>query len=160
LTVALPLQPAPSLHATQADVANKIVYLRRNDRFGPMKIKMYLERDHDIEIGLLYGLPHPQEAGHEPVPASQCNKRHNKRCTRYEKQLPGNRVQVDVKFIEPVGVPADTSTMAPVTGKVPKARRRAKYYQFTAIDNCARLRALRIYPRWTRSLPSGSSTTS
>ena len=46
----------------------------------------------------------------------------------YEKQRPGHRVQVDVKFIEPL----------PGTRK--------KHYQFTAIDDCTRLRVLRIYP--------------
>lgn len=37
------------------------------------------------------------------LPASQRYKRHDKRYTRHEKQLPGNRVQIDVKFIEPIG---------------------------------------------------------
>ena len=43
--------------------------------------------------------------------------------------LPGNRLQVDVKFIEPIGGAAN------------------KHYQFTAIDDCTRIRVLRIYPR-------------
>ncbi|MFJ4321481.1 integrase core domain-containing protein, partial [Streptomyces lavendulae] len=34
-----------------------------------------------------------------------------------------------------------------VKAPLPKRRRRAKYYQFTAIDDCTRLRVLRIYPR-------------
>lgn len=34
-----------------------------------------------------------------------------------------------------------------MTGTLPKRRRRAKYYQFTAIDDCTRLRVLRIYRR-------------
>ena len=56
---------------------------------------------------------------------------HDKRWKRYENQLPGHRVQIDVKFIEPL--------------KTASSRR--KYYQFTAIDDCTRLRILRIYPR-------------
>jgi transposase-like protein len=40
-------------------------------------------------------------------------------------------MQLDVKFIEPI------------KGATP----RRKYYQFTAIDDCTRLRVLRIYPR-------------
>ena len=43
--------------------------------------------------------------------------------------LPGHRVQLDVKFI------------APLAGS------RRKHYQFTAIDDCTRLRVLRIYDR-------------
>jgi transposase InsO family protein len=45
----------------------------------------------------------------------------------YEKPLPGDRVQVDVKFLNNIGL----------SGK--------KYYQFTAIDDCTRFRVLRIY---------------
>ncbi|WP_415623357.1 integrase core domain-containing protein, partial [Mycobacterium simiae] len=44
--------------------------------------------------------------------------------------------QIDVKFVEPLKTAA-----RPATG------RRTKYYQFTAIDDCTRLRVLRIYPR-------------
>uniref|UniRef100_UPI001E38C305 DDE-type integrase/transposase/recombinase n=1 Tax=Streptomyces galilaeus TaxID=33899 RepID=UPI001E38C305 len=53
----------------------------------------------------------------------------------YEKQLPGHRVQIDVKFIE-------------LLASMPQGRRggRNKYFQFTAIDDCTRLRVLRIYP--------------
>jgi hypothetical protein len=36
------------------------------------------------------------------LPASQKHKAHDKRWKRYEKQLPGHRVQIDVKFIEPI----------------------------------------------------------
>ena len=55
--------------------------------------------------------------------------RHKKRWTRYEKPLPGHQVQVDVKFIEPIG------------------QTRRKYYQYTAIDDCTRIRVLRVYRR-------------
>ena len=48
-----------------------------------------------------------------------------------EKQRPGHQLQVDVKFIEPLGQ---------------KHLLRKKYYQFTAIDDCTRLRVLRAYP--------------
>jgi len=63
------------------------------------------------------------------LPSSQRYKRLDKRWQRYEKQLPGHQVQIDVEFI------------APLKGTVAK-----KYYQFTAIDDCTRLRVLRIYP--------------
>ncbi|MEV3927648.1 hypothetical protein [Actinomadura coerulea] len=70
------------------------------------------------------------------LPASQRYKRHDKRWKRYEKQLPGHRVQIDVKFIEPL------------TGATTSRRGgRNKYYQSTAIDDCTRLRVLRIYPQ-------------
>jgi hypothetical protein len=46
-------------------------------------------------------------------------------------------VQIDVKFIAP---------LAATAGAAPPARTRPKYYQFTAIDDCTRLRVLRLYP--------------
>jgi Integrase core domain len=57
--------------------------------------------------------------------------RHRQRWKRYEKQRPGHHVQIDVKFIEPI-----------ISGPA----RRKRYYQYTAIDDCTRLRVLRIYP--------------
>lgn len=60
---------------------------------------------------------------------SQRYKRHPERWKRYEKPQPGHCVQLDVKFIEPIrGV-------------------RKKHDQFTAIDDCTRLRVLKIYDR-------------
>ena len=44
--------------------------------------------------------------------------------------MPGRAVQVDVKFIAPLA-----------------SGSRKRYYQFTAIDDCTRLRVLRIYDR-------------
>jgi hypothetical protein len=49
---------------------------------------------------------------------------------------PADRIQIDVKFVEPL-----KSAAKPAVG------RRTKNYQFTAIDDCTRLRVLRIYPR-------------
>ena len=63
------------------------------------------------------------------LPSSQRHQHHPKRWARYEKPLPGHRIQVDVKFVAPIG------------------GRKRRYYQFTAIDDCTRLRILRIYER-------------
>ncbi|MFF5085573.1 IS481 family transposase [Actinoplanes sp. NPDC000266] len=134
--------------ATHADIVNKIVYLRQNYHFGPVKIQMYLKRYHDITItsSAIYNIL--VRLGLNRLPASQRYKSREKRWKRYEKPLPGNRIQIDVKFIEPIGLPTNPSTgKAPISGQLPKQRRRAKYYQFTAIDDCTRLRVLRIYPR-------------
>jgi hypothetical protein len=52
-------------------------------------------------------------------------------------------VQIDVKFIAPIGAaPSDQGTATS-----PAGGRRKKYYQFAAIDDCTRLRLLRIYDR-------------
>ena len=54
---------------------------------------------------------------------------------RYEKQVPGHRVQVDVKFL----------SFRNQDG------REIKRYQYTAIDDATRARALRIYDKHHQS---------
>ncbi|MEU8234999.1 IS481 family transposase [Actinoplanes sp. NPDC048967] len=135
-------------NATHADIVNKIVHLRQNYHFGPVKIQMYLKRYHDITITSSAISNILVRLGLNRLPASQRYTSREKRWKRHEKPLPGNRLQIDVKFIEPIGVPAEAApAKTPVLGALPKQRRRAKYDQFTAIDDCTRLRVLRIYPR-------------
>lgn len=122
-------RPLTSPNATKPEVVGKIVYLRRNYHFGPHKISMYLKRYHDVEISPSGVWRILKRLDMSRLPASQRYKRHVDRWKRYEKPLPGHRVQVDVKFI------------APLKGS------RKKHYQFTAIDDCTRIRVLRIYDR-------------
>jgi len=122
-------RPQVSPNATRTEVVGKIIYLRQHYHFGPAKIAMYLKRYHEIQIsnsGVWHILKRLEL---NRLPASQRHKRHDRRWKRYEKPLPGHRVQLDVKFIQPL----------------PGSRR--KHYQFTAIDDCTRLRVLRIYPQ-------------
>jgi hypothetical protein len=112
-------------------VVEKIIWLRQHYHFGPAKIAMYLQRYHDVAVSKSGVWRILQRLGMNRLPASQRYKRHDRRWKRYEKQRPGHQLQVDVKFIEPLGQPG----------------RKKKYYQFTAIDDCTRLRILRAYPR-------------
>jgi len=61
------------------------------------------------------------------LPANQKHQPHRKRWQRYEKPQPGHRIQVDVKFLERL----------PGTNK--------RLYQFTAIDDCTRIRVLKVF---------------
>jgi transposase InsO family protein len=122
-------RPHTSPNATKAEVVGKIVYLRRNYHFGPHKISMYLKRYHDVEVSPSGVWRILRRLDMSRLPASQRYRRHVDRWKRYEKPLPGHRVQVDVKFI------------APLKGS------HRKHYQFTAIDDCTRVRVLRIYDR-------------
>ena len=122
-------RPQVSPNATRTEVVGKIIYLRQHYHFGPAKIAMYLKRYHDIQISPSGVWRILKRLELNRLPASQRHKRHDRRWQRYEKPLPGHRVQIDVKFI------------APLAGS------RRKHYQFTAIDDCTRLRVLRIYPK-------------
>ncbi len=123
-------RPKSCPHQTHVDVVGKILYLRQNYHFGPAKIAMYLKRYHDVSISNSGVWRILKRLNLNRLPASQKYKRLDRRWKRYEKQLPGHQVQIDVKFIKPI------------KGSAP----RKKYYQFTAIDDCTRLRVLRIFP--------------
>ena len=122
-------RPHVSPNETKAEVVGKITYLRQSYHFGPHKIAMYLKRYHDVQISPSGVWRILKRLDMSRLPSSQRYKRHLDRWKRYEKPLPGHRVQIDVKFI------------APLRGS------RKKHYQFTAIDDCTRIRVLRIYDR-------------
>jgi transposase InsO family protein len=122
-------RPHVSPNATSAEVVGKIIYLRQSYHFGPEKISMYLRRYHELSISPSGVWRILKRLDLNRLPSSQRHKSHQKRWQRYEKPQPGHRVQVDVKFITPIGA----------QGK--------RFYQFTAIDDCTRIRVLRAYPR-------------
>jgi transposase len=131
-------RPRSCPHETSTEIVGKIIYLRQNYHFGPAKISMYLKRYHDVAISVSGVWRILKRLGMNRLPASQRYQRIERRWKRYEKPLPGHQVQIDVKFIAPLtGAPAQAGTAA--------TRGRKKYYQFTAIDDCTRLRVLRIY---------------
>jgi len=122
-------RPIHSPNATRPEIIAKIIYLRQTYHLGPWKIQMYLKRYHDIHIcssGIWRIL---KRLNMNRLPYNQRYKKHKERWKRYEKPEPGHRIQVDVKFLE----------------KIPG--RRTRYHQYTAIDDCTRLRVLRIYER-------------
>jgi transposase InsO family protein len=122
-------RPLRSPNATSGEVIAKIVYLRKSYNFGPEKISMYLKRYHDLQVSRSGVWRILRRLEMNRLPASQRYRRHVDRWKRYEKPQPGHRVQIDVKFIAPI-----------------KGLRR-RHYQFTAIDDCTRIRVLRIYDR-------------
>jgi transposase InsO family protein len=77
-------------------VVGKIVYLRQSYHFGPHKIAMYLKRYHDVQISPSGIWRILRRLDMSRLPASQRYRRHTDRWKRYEKPLPGHRVQIDV----------------------------------------------------------------
>jgi transposase len=115
-----------------AEVVEKILHLRQQYHFGPWRIHTYLTRYHDISIAkssIYYIL---RKHGLSRLPQNQRYKRLADRWKRYEKPQPGCRVQIDVKFLKRIGNEASSQR---------------HYFQFTAIDDCTRLRVLKIYER-------------
>ncbi len=118
---------------TPQEVVDKILHLRRTYHMGPIRIVWYLERYHNIKtsdatvyrVCRRHGLRRlPNRVGRRAV-----------HTHRYEKQAPGHHVQVDVKFLT-----LKRKKSAPV-----------RRYQYTAIDDATRVRALKIYRRHTQA---------
>jgi transposase InsO family protein len=127
-------KPIPHSHPKQLkqDVIDKILDLRKTYKLGPQRIAWYLERYHGIRTSCSTVYRTLVRNGMRRLPKSAPLKAiHTK---RYAKTVPGHHIQVDVKFIwltKPDGT---------------KARR----FQYTAIDDATRIRALKIYKRHTQ----------
>jgi IS30 family transposase len=111
-------------------VVGKIIYLRQNYHFGPQKIAMYLARYRDVTISVSGVWRILKKFELNRLPSSQRYKRADRKWKHYQRQLPGHQIQIDVKFVDALA----------------GSGRRKKFYQFTAIDDCTRLRVLRLYP--------------
>lgn len=130
----IPKKPIAKSHPRQLspEVVEKILHLRRNYHMGPQRIKWYLERYHGIETSessvyralIRHGMRRlPRNVGRRAI-----------HTRRYAKQVPGHHIQVDVTFL----------TLKNIEGG--KVRR----FQYTAIDDATRVRALKIYKRHTQ----------
>ncbi len=75
-------RPHHSPRATQAEVIEKIVWLRRHYHFGPDKIAMYLSRYHDVTISNSGVWRILKRLGLNRLPASQ---RYQRRALRWKR---------------------------------------------------------------------------
>jgi len=127
-------KPIPYSHPNQLsqDIVDKILELRKSYHLGPQRITWYLERYHGVttSCSTVYRTLVRNRMSRLPKSAPR-RAIHTK---RYSKTVPGHHIQVDVKFIwlkKPDGT---------------KVRR----FQYTAIDDATRIRALKIYKRHTQ----------
>lgn len=117
---------------TPKDTEEKILHLRRTYHLGPLRIAWYLKRYHGITISgggvrnvlLRHSLNRLPRNARKRSPLIQ----------RYEKQVPGHHVQVDVKFLD----------------FKDQQEQKVRRFQYTAIDDATRIRALKIYERHTQ----------
>jgi len=122
-----PRAPKRCPRATPPDVVHKILYLRQQYHFGAGRIADYLRRFHQTAVARSTVHRLLIHHGLRRLPANQKYRSHAKRWQRYEKPQPGHRLQLDVKFLE----------------RIPGSQRRL--YQFTAIDDCTRIRVLKVF---------------
>jgi transposase InsO family protein len=117
---------------TSPEVVEKILAIRTEYQLGALRIMYYLDRYHGIKISestvsrvlKIHGINRlPKTAPRRAL--------HTK---RYAKTVPGHHVQVDVKFLQ----------LKDREGKT------VQRYQYTAIDDATRIRALQIFPEHTQ----------
>lgn len=117
-----PLKASPKIVA-------KILEIRREYQVGSLRIMYYLERYHGIKISesTVTRVLRAHGVGRLPKTAP----RRALRTKRYAKTVPGHHVQVDVKFLKLKDTHGAT----------------IKRFQYTAIDDATRIRALQIYSK-------------
>lgn len=105
-------------------IVDLILQIRYQRGYGHQRMSLYLRKNHNIFVSSTTILRIFKRYN---VPMGRKKKRWTRYPQKYSKGIPGERLQVDVKF-------------------VPKMNEeKKKYYQFTAIDDCTRFRVLKIY---------------
>ena len=117
--------PNTIINRTPQHLEDLVIKIRREKNYGSLKISWYLQRQHNIYISSVTidkilkrnKIPRISNKNTPRVSAPEISSKDN----------PGDRLQVDVKFLN----------------KLSKEKKR--FYQFTAIDDCTRYRILKIY---------------
>jgi transposase InsO family protein len=127
--------PVASSHPNmiKPEVVDQVLRLRKEQQLGSWRIKWYLERYHDIRISESSVTRILKRMG-----VARLEKKASRRSLhskRYNKSTPGHHVQIDVK-------------VAMLTD--PKGQS-IKRFQYTAIDDATRIRALQIYSQQTQA---------
>ena len=127
-------RPIPKSHPrrTPPEIEEKVLYLRRQYHLGAIRIMWYMERYHAIKLSESTVTRILRRNGLRRLP--QRSGRRAVHTRRYNKQVPGHHIQIDVKFL----------TFKGNNGA------KLKRYQYTAIDDATRVRALQIYDRHTQ----------
>jgi len=96
-----------------------VLELRHKRRLGARRIQNELVRLHGFQVSLATVHKVLTQAGVKPLKATRRLRKHQR---RYQKEIPGERVQMDICKIAP------------------------KLYQYIAIDDCTRLKLMQRYP--------------
>jgi len=136
--------PIPKWHAnrTPPEREEKVLYLRRKYHLGPMRIVWHLGRYHDIKMSDATVSRSLRRYGLTRLPRGTRMRR--VQTKRYQKQVPGHHIQMDVKFLTFIG----------------KKGEKVRRFEYTAIDDATRARALKVYEKTPKPMRPTSLTTS
>ena len=125
--------PKSSPNQTPVEVEEKVLHLRRKYHLGPERIMWYMARYHAVRMSDATIYRTLKRHGLNRLPrGTRLRKIHTK---RYNKQVPGHHIQMDVKFLTFIG----------------KNDQKVRRFQYTAIDDATRVRALKVYKRHTQA---------
>lgn len=113
------------------EIEQKIIQLRQERGYGHQRIQIYLKRYEGVRLSSSTVWNVFKRNHLPPIYTTRYDKSGKRPMKRYEKDSPGETVQMDVKFVRD---PQDPTK---------------RFYQFTAVDDCTRYRVLRIYARNT-----------
>ena len=129
-------KPCPENHKLRIPraIEEKVVHLRTTYHFGPDMIVWHLQRYHNIKISRngCYQVLFRNKLNRLP---ENIKLRSRSKFKRYEKKVPGHHVQIDVKFLFFKN----------------KQGKRIRRYPYTAIDDCTRIRAVKVYHQHTQA---------
>jgi transposase len=122
LTGLLPRYPAHRRRRLAPHVISLVRLARTEHQFGAARARIWLQRVHGVSIATQTIQRLFRDFGLNRLPSRR--KRRPKQLMLFEKDQPGDSVQVDVKFVRV---------------------NRQRYFQYTALDDCTRFRVLRLY---------------
>lgn len=124
-----PCPKTPRLRVTP-ETEEKIIHLCKRYHLGPDRIFWYLQRYYPhLKVSATGVYRVLKRLGLNRLPRNA--KVRMVKTHRYEKQVPGHHIQVDVKFLS----------------FKDKAGNKIRRFQYTAVDDATRIRALKIYER-------------
>ena len=119
------LSPSAGGRRIAADVVDLIAHARRDLQYGACRTRIWLLRVHQVKVATKTISRICDDLGLPPLHRPK-RRGAARQLKLFEKAIPGESVQVDVKVVKIAGT---------------------KAYQYTACDDCTRLRVLRLYRR-------------
>lgn len=118
----------PTIRPTRLpdEVVRRIEHARRELRYGAPRTQIWLRRVHKRTVSIATIQRTFRKLGLPRLARGRARSPKPRQLTLFEKPHPGDSVQVDVKVVKIAG---------------------QKAFQYTALDDCTRLRVLRLYRR-------------
>jgi transposase InsO family protein len=120
-------RPKSHPNTVPQEIAQLIVKLRQKSDYGPSRLAFYLKRDYGVHLSV-YGIYRVLVRAGLITPRKH---RRRKKPVYYQMNYPGQRVQVDAKYMPKISLKGRPEPY--------------KEYQYTAIDDCTRLRFIWVY---------------